>query len=412
MTAHGRSIPLSLLFALSTRNLFRHRRRNIMLLLAISVAVAGVALTNSLIRGFQADMRDAAVDNLTGHIKVLAPGYRDDPGIDRRFHVPADWSAALSGMPVAGWAPRIRVPAVLMSERETRGIQLVGIDPSREDISFVGDVAVRGERLADVEDGRLLLGKALAAQLRTDLGYRLVVMAQGADGLNREAGFRVVGLFDGEGTGLEKAFVFTGLERLQALLGTTAVTEIAVRLDDDESDVVDTVVRRLQEVFPAEEVLRWEALEPQAAAMFEYADMAIFIWFLILMSALVFGLVNALVTAVMERTRELGMLRAVGMRPGTVVMQVVLESSIIMAAGVAVGLLFGGGLVWWLRDGIDLSAWSEGVELAGMRSILVPRLLAADVALVTGMSLMFGVLASLYPAWRAVKIKPLEAMQR
>lgn len=412
MTARRSRMPLPLLFSLSVRNLFRHRRRNLMLLLAISVAVAGVALTNSLIRGFQADMRDAAVDNLTGHIKVLATGYRDDPGIDKRFHAPEDWRNALSGIPAAGWASRIRVPAVLMSERETRGIQLVGIDPSREDISFVGDVAVSGERLADVEDGRLLLGRALAEQLRTGVGYRLVIMAQGADGLNREAGFRVAGLFDGDGTGLEKAFAFTGLERLQTLLGTSAVTEISVRLDHDEAQRMDTAVRRLQDAFPAQEVLRWEALEPQAAAMFEYADMAIFIWFLILMSALVFGLVNALVTAVMERTRELGMLRAVGMRPGTVIMQVVLESSIIMGAGVAAGLLIGGGLVWWLRDGIDLSAWSQGVELAGMRSILVPRLLAADVALVAGMSLVLGVLASLYPAWRAVKIKPLEAMQR
>jgi len=412
MTARRPTMPLALLFSLSVRNLFRHRRRNFMLLLAISVAVAGVALTNSLIRGFQADMRDAAVDNLTGHIKVLAPGYRDDPGIDKRFRVADGWHDTLAGAPVAGWAPRIRVPAVLMSERETRGIQFVGIDPSREDISFVGDVAVSGERLADAADGRLLLGKALAEQLRTDVGYRLVVMAQGADGLNREAGFRVAGLFDGDGTGLEKAFAFTGLERLQTLLGTSAVTEISVRLEHDEPELLDTLVRRLREAYPAQDVLRWEALEPQAAAMFEYADMAIFIWFLILMSALVFGLVNTLVTAVMERTRELGMLRAVGMRPGTVVMQVVLESSVIMAAGVAVGLLIGGGLVWWLRDGIDLSAWSEGVELAGMRSILVPRLLAGDVALVTGMSLLLGVLASLYPAWRAVKIKPLEAMQR
>jgi ABC-type lipoprotein release transport system permease subunit len=122
--------------------------------------------------------------------------------------------------------------------------------------------------------------------------------------------------------------------------------------------------------------------------------------------------VNTLVTAVMERTREFGMLRAVGMRPGTVVVQVVLESGFIMAVGVVVGLALGAGFVWWLGDGIDLSRWSQGVEMAGMRSHLRPRLLVGDMALVASMSLVFGLLASLYPAWRAVKIKPLEALRR
>jgi ABC-type lipoprotein release transport system permease subunit len=146
--------------------------------------------------------------------------------------------------------------------------------------------------------------------------------------------------------------------------------------------------------------------------MFAFADMAIFIWFLIMMGALVFGLVNTLVTAVMERTREFGMLRAVGMRPWAVVVQVVIESSLIMLAGVVAGLALGGGLVWLLADGIDLSRWSQGVELAGMRSLLVPHLYVADLLLVAGMSLVLGALASLYPAWRAVKIEPLEALRR
>ncbi|MEQ8859400.1 MAG: FtsX-like permease family protein [Pseudomonadales bacterium] len=407
------TMPISLLLSLSTRNLFRHRRRNLMLLAAICVAVAGVTVMNSLIRGFQEDMRESAVANLTGDIKVLAPGYRDDPGIEKRFELARQWDPAQLSAELAGWAPRVRVPAVIMSERETRGVQLVGVDPAREDISFLGDVPVAGERLGGADDNRLLLGVALAEQLQTGLGYRLVIITQGADGRNREAGFRVAGLFDAEGTGLEKAFAFTGLGFLQGLLDADGVTELSIRLRSSETAAEErSLAGRLRDLFTGQDVLRWQELEPQAAAMFAFADMAVFIWFLIMMGALVFGLVNTLVTAVMERTREFGMLRAVGMRRSTVVIQVVIESTLIMLAGVVVGLALGSGFVLWLDEGIDLSQWAEGMEMAGMSAILVPRLLAGDLMLVAGMSLALGVAASLYPAWRAVKIEPLEALRR
>lgn len=405
-------MPLRLLLSLSTRNLLRHRRRNVMLLAAICVAVGGVTVMNSLIRGFQYDMRDDAVKNLTGHVKVLAPGYRDDPGIDKRFPLDGDWQPPLAAGELDGWAPRIRVPAVIMSERQTRGVQLVGIEPEHEGISFLADVPVQGQRLEGGADNRILLGRALAEQLETDVGYRLVLITQGSDGANREAGFRVAGLYDAEGTGLEKAYVFTGMDYLGGLLDAPGVTEVSVRLAPGRADREIDAAARLAADFQDQEVLRWEQLEPQAAAMFAFADMAIFIWFLIMMGALVFGLVNTLVTAVLERIRELGMLRAVGMRPGAVVLQVVLESSLIMLAGVIIGLGAGSLLVYALSDGIDLSTWAAGVEMAGMRTVLVPRLHGADLVLVAGLSLALGVLASFYPAWRAVKIKPLEALRR
>ncbi len=410
-------MPLKLLAQLSTRNLFRHRRRNLMMLLAIVVAVAGVILTNALIRGMQYDMREAAVANLTGHIKVLAPGYLDDPNIEKSFRLAPDWQPDVPAGEVEGWAARIRIPAVIMSERETRGIQFVGVDPARENISFLGDVTLIGEGLKDAEDGRVLIGVELARQLETEVGRRLVIITQGLDGKNREAGFRIAGLYDAEGTALEKQFVFTGVGALQKMVNADVVTEVSVKLQDDAlvtDDKLELDVKsRLASFFSTLDVMDWQELEPQAAAMFVYVDSAILIWFLVIMGALIFGLVNTLVTAVMERIREFGMLRAVGMKPSAVVMQVVLESTIIMLVGVSVGIVVGWLLCTaWLGDGIDLSRWSEGIEMAGMRSRLTPRLMGHDVILVTVLSLVFGVIAALYPAWRAVKLKPLEAIRR
>ncbi|MCX7063927.1 MAG: FtsX-like permease family protein [Proteobacteria bacterium] len=303
------------------------------------------------------------------------------------------------------------MPAVVLSERETRGISLIGIEPKDERaISFLGSVEVRGDALADRDDGRILLGVELARQLETAVGRRVVVITQGADGLNREAGYHVAGLYDAAGTAIEKAYAFTGLRPLQKLLGTDSVTEVSVRLRDDRFGVLAD--SRLVQQFDGLEILNWRQLEPQAAAMFELANAAILIWFVILMLALAFGLINTLTTAVLERVREIGMLRALGMRPGAVVVQVVMESVLIVMAGLVGGIAIGYMLIRYFSDGIDLSRWSAGIELAGLRSRLVPHLLWSDVVAVTVMALALGLLASAYPAWRAVRISPLDALRR
>jgi ABC-type lipoprotein release transport system permease subunit len=412
-------VTLGLVVRLAARNLVRYRRRTLLLVLAISCAVAGVTFLIALLRGMQHDMRDAVIANLTGDVKVLAPGYRDDPGIEHRFVPGPEWTAAATEAGIAGWAPRVRVPAVIMSERETRGITLVGVDPAREAISFLATVPVDGARLESAEDARVLIGRALARQLETRAGYRLVVITQGADGRTRETGYRIAGVYDAEGEGLEKTFVFTGIGALQVRLDADGVTELSIRLAESpdrpsprDAQFVSGLVERLADEFTGLDVLRWQDLEPQAAGMLAFADSAVYIWFAIIMGALVFGLLNALIAAVLERVREFGLLRAIGMRPGTILLQVVFESVLLMLLGLAAGVALGLFLVTLAAPGIDLSQWAAGVELSGIRTNLVPRLYGADVLLVVGLSLCLGLAASVYPAWRAIRLKPLEALGR
>ena len=401
---------LKLLVQLSWRNLWRHRRRTGILLTTICFAVGGVLVLNTFLRGMQVSMAEMAIDNLNGHIKLLAPGYLDDPGIKKSFELQPPGTPELAVDGIKGWAPRVRVPAVIMSERETRGVQFVGVVPGSEDISFLGDVILDGENLSGPDDKRILLGRALAEQLETGVGRRIVLVTQGVDGSNRESGYRIAGVYDAVGTGLEKVFVFTGLTTVQEMLSVAAVTELSVRLTEESQS--PRVLRSLKSAFGDLDVRTWQDLEPQAAMMFEFADRAVLIWFLIVMAALTFGLVNTLVTAVMERVRELGMLRALGMRRGTVIAQVVIESMLTMAIGIAVGVVLGLLGYLWLADGIDLSAFAEGMEMSGIKPELVPKLWARDIYVVAGLSLVLGFLASIYPARRAVKVQPLDAMRR
>jgi ABC-type lipoprotein release transport system permease subunit len=404
-------MPLKLLLQLSWRNLWRHRRRNLILFTAILVAIAACVLLGSLIRGMQVDMMKDAVENLSGNLKVLAPGYREDPSIEKAFALRDGYRPDIPDEEMVGWTQRVRVPAVVTSERETRGISLVGIEPREEQaISFLAQVTIRGEALADDNDDRILLGAELAARLDTDVGRRVVIMTQGADGRNREAGFRVAGLYDAPGTALEKMYAFTGLHPLQKLLGTHSITEVSIRLRDDRFSAAAN--NSLTKEMGGLEVLNWRQLDPQAAAFYDIADVGITIWYVILLLALAFGLVNSLITAVLERVREFGMLRALGMRPRAVVVQVVIESVLIVGFALAGGIAVGIALVGFFAEGIDLSNYAAGAELAGMRSRLVPHLVARDVLLLSGLAVALAVLASAYPAWRAVRIKPLDALRR
>lgn len=404
---------LVLLFNLSLRNIVRYRRRNFFLFAAIAVAVGGTTLSNALIRGWQVDMLETAVSALTGHIRLQAPGFADDPGLDKAFAADTDIRLG-EDIALAGVAQRINLPAVISSERETRGVALVGINPAQENISFYRDFVMEGEALTGPADGRLVIGKALADTLQTQVGRRVVVIVEDADGKSRERGYRIAGVFDASMQWPEQLLVFTGLQAMQQSLANSRlpapVTEVSLVLQQEENRQL--AQRQLASQHPELVVKDWRQMSPQIAEIVDIVDATMAIWFVMIMGALTFGLVNTLIAAVMQRTQELGMLRALGMSDRLLLTQVVLESVGIMVVGVVFGLILGVAMVFGLGDGIDLSAFSESVEAFGMSTLLRPVLNLEDLFLFGGLSVLLGLLASYFPARRALKISPLMAMNR
>ena len=403
---------LAMLFNLSLRNIVRYRRRNFFLFAAIAVAVGGTTLSNALIRGWQVDMLDTAVSGLTGHIKLQASGFADEPSLQNAFS-PLPPISLGDEVPVLGFAQRINIPAVISSERETRGVALLGVDPANEGISLYSDFVIEGENLGGPEDGRLLIGKALAETLQTRVGRRVVVIMEDADGKSRERGYRIAGVFDAPMKISEELLVFTGLEAMQAALGnaklSAPITELSLVLRAEEDRVV--AQRELAAQYPQLVVKDWREMQPQVAEIVDLVDATMAIWFFN-HERLTFGLVNTLIATVMQRTRELGMLRALGMNQRLVLIQVVMECVGIMVVGVIAGLLLGVAMVLGLGDGIDLSAFSESVEAFGMSTLLTPVLTLEDLLLFGGLSILVGLFASYFPARRALKISPLMAMNR
>ena len=162
----------------------------------------------------------------------------------------------------------------------------------------------------------------------------------------------------------------------------------------------------------AAETKTWLQLDPYMASMLDVMDGFIFVWFGIIFLSLSFGLINTLLMAVFERTREIGLIQALGMPPGNILFMVLIESLIMLVISLIAGNLLSWLTILPIQDGIDISGVAEGLEWAGMSSTLLPAVKTSDVLLANAIVLVLGVAASLFPAWRASRKVPVEAITR
>jgi len=403
---------LPLLLRLAWRNLWRNARRSAILLLAVTLGGFAMVFAASVFRGMVVAMVDDAIDHLPGHVQIHAPGYRDDPAAEYRFPYPSGaLRAVLDGPQVAAWAARVRVPAVVSSEYDNAGVTLLGMEPEREAaLSYLGRAPVDGRPLRGAADDALILGRRLAARLDTASGRRVVITAQGADGALADRGFRVAGLFRSPWGAEEKGLALTGLAAAQRLLRMEgAVNEVVVRAADPQR--LDALVAALRRAAPGLEVLDWRELSPLTHVSQRIYEEFTWVWYLVVFLGLAFGLVNTLLMAVLERTREFGLLLALGMRPRWILGQVWLEALIVLALGLALGNLAALAVTAALGE-VDVSAFARGAELIGLSQRIPLIVHGADLALANGLLLALGLVTALYPAWRAARLAPVQALRR
>lgn len=402
-----------LLTVLAWRNLWRHPRRTIIMLTAIALGVWMMLFTAAFMQGMMEQQVQDTISNLTGHVQIHHPGYRDDPAIENSMKIAqGDIHSVLQDADVKQMSIRIRLPAVIASERETGGITLVGIDPGGEQgLSFIANAITEGRYLESTGDQGIIIGKALAEKLETRLGKRIVVMSQDSGNEVADRGFRIVGIYRAELQGTELAYAFTGLETAQGMLKMgEQISEIS--LISHQREELDTLANRLRERFPNFEVMTWKELLPLLIAAVELYDAILIFWYLIIFIAMSFGLVNTLLMAVFERTREIGLFQALGMKPTFIILQILVESLILLLIGLAIGNLLAWLTVLSLSGGINLAAFAEGMEWVQMGSLLIPLLYMEDVITSNMLVIVLGLFASLYPAVRAARAVPVDAITR
>jgi len=399
---------------LAWRNLWRNPRRTGIVVVAVAVGISGSLLAMAVNYGMVDQMVRTAIETELGHVQIHVAGWDDDPRLERRL---ADGGRAAEralsrSESLRALSRRVRGDGLIQSPRASAGVRIVGVEPAREPrVSSLRAALSDGEWFGE-RRLRVVLGHALADHLVVGVGDKIAISVQDATGDLTGGGFRIAGIFRTSSSDFDRTTVLLRLAEAQQLLALGAgVTEIvAVAVDDDE---VESLARAAAaELGDGVEVRTWEDLQPLLVYLVEAFDMTAWYLYAAVFTAMAFGIANVLLMAVHERTREIGMMRAMGMKRGPVVAAVVLESMLVTAVGLALGLGLAAALVYALRDGIDLSAFADGLASYGVSPRIAPVLRVRDLVLPVVVAGVTAGFASLWPALRAARFKPADALRQ
>ena len=397
------------------RDVWRNPRRTIVILVAVIIGIWSMIFLGALMRGIALGMVKNGIATLTGHIQIHHRGYRDDPSIENSMTDTRTLEKVLfEKLPLdAQWVRRVRVNAIANNARHSSGVTLVGIDPFAEaNVSFIGSAVFKGRYLTPEEENGILVGEALLEKFETKMGRKLVLMAQDTEREIASRAFRIVGIFRSEMESTEKQFVFVPRSASQKMLKLgEGISEISILLADGAG--TEDIAASLQSTLTAGpfEIHAWRELMPFQTAYLRILDGFMWFWFLVVFVAMGFGIVNTTLMAVFERMREFGLMKALGMKPWWILRAVLVESFLLLLCGMLIGNSLGFLSIYALSgNGIDLTALAAGAEYAGMTRVIYPAMALKDVMVANLTVLLLGLLVSLYPAIKASRFTPVQAL--
>ncbi|NNE28279.1 MAG: ABC transporter permease [Saprospiraceae bacterium] len=302
---------------------------------------------------------------------------------------------------------------MIRSARGARGITIRGINPQEDNrLTRLEEKIIEGKFLVDGKKNQILISEEIAEKLQLKLRKKIVLQFQDFNGDITAGSFRVAGIFKTGNTIADLGSVLVNRVDLNRLLDNGESThEMAMVIDDVES--LATIKSSIQERWPDLLVEDYRDLSPDVRLYEQQIGISLSIIGTIFMLALIFGIINTMLMAVLERTRELGMLMAVGMNKLRVFGMVVIETIMLGLIGAPIGLLLGWLTIQYFGSvGIDLGAFAEGIEKFGMNTKIFPELSTDIYIKVMGAVLITALLASIYPAIKAIRLRPMEAIRK
>jgi len=401
------------------RNLWRNWRRSLIASVAIVLSMILLIFFQAFMDGMDQAIYGNTVRLYGGNVLIHAPGYRD---ISTRLPMlpVADVDtvmAAVSNEPnVRAVSRRINTAGLISNRDASNAVNIAAIEPEIEaPISLAAENMVAGRFLAPDDGDNIVIGQALAEHLNVTVGDRVSLLGRRKDESMRQRSMTIVGIFDLGLGDAEKGLVFMNLPTAQTLYNMRGeVTEVAVVLEEIGQE--DKLINAIAPQFPNHEVDSIYTLRPEFADALA-TDRIFGILFggiLLLMGGI--GILNLMLMAVFERTREMGVLAAMGMKGRQIMSLFVLEGSFIGLIGAVIGCFFSWLLVAWLsQNGIDFSAYTEDLEGAGelyalMGTVLYPAISFSVIIIYGFAAVVIAALASLIPAWQASRREPAESL--
>jgi ABC-type lipoprotein release transport system permease subunit len=369
------------------------------------------------VMAFMQGLVDARIESATktelAHLQIHAPDFMINNDISLKIEnadkILNDTEALDS---VVAVSKRLIAEPFVMAAHGTGGGKLIGVVPEQEKtVTDIGEKLVDGAYLE--HESRMppvLVGEKLAKRLQLKVGTRINMQMVDRNGDLSLKGYRVSGIYRTTNTSYDESTLFVRFDDLQSQLGMEDNTahEIAVRLG--YGDLADVVKPSIEVIAGKNEVQTWKELSPEMSLLTDSMDQYMYIFILIILLALCFGIINTMLMAVLDRVKEIGMLMAVGMNKRRIFSMIILESVLLTTVGGILGILTGSAVtkIFETRP-VNLSMFSEGLEEYGFASLVYTSLNSKTLVVISILVIATGVFSAVYPARKALKLNPAEA---
>ncbi len=408
-----------MLLILAWRNIWRNKRRSLIIISAIAVGLLCGLFASAVMFGMADSLLNSTIDRDLGHIQVHSKKFEDEKLLTDTIPKPQKVIEEINQLNnVVGVASRIIIEGMGSSASTSNGLRIVGINPKEEkSVTNIHKQIVSGKYFEEErtnqfrQSNQILIGQKLAENFSVRERSKIVLSFQGLDGSIIYGAFRVVGIFHTESSAFDKSNVFVLQSDVLALLESNPLYhEIVIRLSSVQYE--DSVYSNLKAKLPQLSVKSWKELAPDLKLMDEMTGMQLTIFLGIILFALLFGITNTMLMSVMERVREFGVLMAIGMKRSKVFAMIILETISLSLVGGFVGMISAAVLISYFKSvGINLSAFAEGFNEWNMSPILQPILPAIFYLTITIMIIVTAILSAVYPAIKAIKLKPAQAIR-
>lgn len=400
-----------MLVIIAWRNVWRNKARSGVVIGSIVIGIWALSFGGGFMKSFLASYIQSSILHETSNGQIHHPEFSKDQDIKFSIANPEEIIGFLKmEKRVRKFCMRSLVNGMISSSRQATGVRIVGVDADQEaGVTRLDSLISQGQYFSDVSHPALL-GEKLRDKLKVKPGAKVILTFQDINGMITAARFRVVGILHSSSLAINETSVFVLKSDINQLLGIPgAVHEIAYTTipETDDQDLARSASLKFKNV----KVESWQQLSPVLTFMQQWMGASLEILIVIIMAALAFGIVNTMLMAVLERVRELGVLMALGMKRSRVFVMIMTETIFLSIAGGPLGLLIGYATISYLgRYDIDLSDYSQGLEAIGYSDILYPALLTSDYLQIMIGVVITAVIASVYPAWKAIQYDPVEAI--
>lgn len=397
---------------LSWKNIWRSRRRSLTVIGAITIGVWALIFMIGFYNSFGDAFIRSAVNYEFAHLQVHHEKYIDDPELKYTLE---DFEQLESQLTTFGeinaYSDRIKVNAMLASPKTNTGIQVYGIDPAKEAATTqLSKHLIEGTYFEKVKRNPILISHKLAEKLKVKIRSKVVLTFQDRTNEITAAAFRVEGIFKSKSPTINEGVVYVRQTDLANLALMDQPHEIGILLHN--SDAIDSTKLQLTSL-TSNKVRSYKEVAPQFSLMEESSAMSTRIMTIIMMLALLFGIINTMLMAVLERTREIGMLRSIGMHKSKVFFMILLETLFLGMIGGPIGCLFGLATITWLNSkGLDMSAYADALEQYGAEAIFYPAMEGSEYASLMLIVIVTAFVGAIYPALKAINLNPLEAIRK